>query len=62
MERIDEATLSEALLAAPGWARVGLTAPTAWMRESAARELARVIMIELEQPSPAQDTQEHLPL
>ena len=62
MDRIDETALSEALLTAPGWARVGLTAPTAWMRENAARELARVILTELDQPSPAQETQEQLPL
>ena len=62
MSRIDETSLSEALLTAPGWARVGLTAPTAWMRENAARELVRVILLELDQQTPAQDTQEQLPL
>lgn len=62
MDRIDEISLSEALLTAPGWARVGLTAPTVWMRENAARELARVILTELDQSSPAQETQEQLPL
>jgi len=43
MERIDQTRIAEALLAAPGWARVGISAPTPWMREDAANELARVI-------------------
>ena len=42
--RIDEHTIAEAILAAPGWARVGLTAPAERLREEAARELARVIL------------------
>lgn len=43
MYRIDTARVAETLLAAPGWARVGLTAPTSHMRVEAAFELARVI-------------------
>lgn len=43
MERIDQTRIAEALLTAPGWARVGISAPTPWMREDAAAELARVI-------------------
>ncbi|MCW2414744.1 MULTISPECIES: DUF6771 family protein [unclassified Sphingobium] len=31
---------AKALLSAPGWARVGLTAPRDQLREAAARELA----------------------
>ena len=44
MEHIDESTMAQALLSAPGWARVGLAAPTEWMREQAAVELARSIL------------------
>lgn len=62
MTRIDETTLSDALLAAPGWARVGLSAPTVGMRENAARELARVILDEMEQASTSPCEQEQLPL
>jgi len=42
--RSDESTIAEAILTAPGWARVGITAPAEWLREQAARELARVIL------------------
>lgn len=42
--RIDEHAIAEAILAAPGWARVGLTAPAERLREEAAKELARVIL------------------
>lgn len=44
MDRIDTARVAETLLAVPGWARVGLTAPTSHMRVEAAFELARVIV------------------
>ena len=44
MNRIDEQSVAEALLHAPGWARVGLCAPAEWMREEAARELARAVI------------------
>lgn len=43
-ERLPEASITEALLSAPGWARVGLAAPTETMREQAARELARAVL------------------
>lgn len=36
--------IAHALLAAPGWARVGITAPKEHLREEAARELARVVL------------------
>lgn len=62
MSRIDEAAVADALLTAPGWARVGLTAPTAWMREDAARELARVILSQVEAAASPQGKQEQLPL
>ena len=44
MPRIDQSDIATAILAAPGWARVGITAPDSWMREDAAQELARVIL------------------
>lgn len=44
MERIDPARVAETLLAAPGWARVGLTAPVSHLRVAAAHELARAIL------------------
>ncbi|WP_318248291.1 DUF6771 family protein [Novosphingobium percolationis] len=42
--RIEERQIAEALLTAPGWARVGISDPTPWMREDAALELARAIL------------------
>ena len=55
MERIDQTYIAEAILTAPGWARVGLTAPSAWTRKDAAQELARTI-IDAIQPSPPTDS------
>ena len=43
MERIDTSAVAHAILDAPGWARVGITAPRSCLREDAALELARVI-------------------
>ncbi len=43
MERIDTSAVAHAILGAPGWARVGITAPSSGLREGAALELARVI-------------------
>ncbi len=43
MTKIDPARVARALLDAPGWARVGLTAPTEIIREAAAQELALTI-------------------
>ncbi|WP_100868319.1 DUF6771 family protein [Novosphingobium kunmingense] len=43
MERIDTSAVAHAILDAPGWARVGITAPSSCLREDAALELARVI-------------------
>lgn len=40
----DPALLSEALLTAPAWARVGLTMPDERMRAKAAAELANTIL------------------
>lgn len=62
MDRIEPSTLAGALLAAPGWARVGLSAPTMRMREDAAGELARVILSEIEQVPSTPADQGQLPL
>jgi hypothetical protein len=44
MDRLTETAVAHAILAAPGWARVGITAPKEWLREDAAVELARAIL------------------
>lgn len=44
MDRIDTARIAETILSAPGWARVGITAPTSHIRVEAAFELARAII------------------
>lgn len=44
MTRIEEAAIANAILKAPGWAKVGISAPKEQLREDAARELARVIL------------------
>ena len=44
MTRIDEASIAEGILAAPGWARLGITEPKAELRIEAATELARAIL------------------
>ena len=44
MDRIDTARLAETILSAPGWARVGITAPTRHIRIESAYELARAII------------------
>lgn len=49
MERIDTNRVAETILAAPGWARVGLTASTRYIRVAAAQELARAILAEVEE-------------
>ncbi len=43
-------TIVEAIQEAPGWVRVGITAPTAGMRERATEELAAMIARRLETP------------
>lgn len=63
MTRIDTASVAHAILEAPGWARVGITAPSSWLREDAALELARAIAERVE-PSDvsAPQSQARLPL
>ncbi len=51
MERIDTSAVAHAILDAPGWARVGITAPSSCLREDAALELARVIADAVDAPA-----------
>ena len=44
MEHVDTTRVAEVILTAPGWVRVGITAPTSHLRVAAAHELARVIL------------------
>lgn len=60
MPRIDKSRIAEALLAAPGWARVGISDPTPWMREDAAIELANEILRQVNAPEPEADRQRNL--
>jgi hypothetical protein len=62
MERIERQKLSAILLAAPGWARIGLTMPDERMRERAADTLAVTIIEKLEGSSPPDESQLSLPL
>lgn len=62
MERIERHQLSTILLAAPGWARVGLTMPDVRMRERAADTLAATIIEKLEGPVLPDVNQLRLPL
>lgn len=50
------AAISSAILAAPGWARVGITMPDDRLRERAAEELARAIVDRLHEAEPDVDT------
>jgi hypothetical protein len=50
MTRFDIENIADTILAAPGWARIGITAPTSHIRSEAAQELARVIADKLAQP------------
>ena len=63
MERIDTSAVAHAILDAPGWARVGITAPSSCLREDAAHELARVIADAVDAPAPlTSPEQSSLPL
>ncbi|RYD44303.1 MAG: hypothetical protein EOP63_06530 [Sphingomonadales bacterium] len=48
MSQTVELRVAEAILSAPGWARVGITAPAPHLRDDAAHELARAILASLE--------------
>jgi len=43
-------TIADAILRAPGWARVGISAPKPVLREEAARELAHAILLAASEP------------
>ena len=63
MERIDTSAVAHAILDAPGWARVGITAPSSCLREDAALELARAIADAVDAPLRERtDQQSLLPL
>jgi hypothetical protein len=63
MERIDTSAVAHAILDAPGWARVGITAPSSCLREDAALELARVIADAVTAPAGVRvEAQASLPL
>lgn len=47
MEQSNANRVAETILAAPGWARVGITAPASHIRVAAAQELARAIPAEV---------------
>ena len=59
MIRLDTASIADTILAAPGWARVGITAPASHLRSAAAEELARAIAAHIAgtgaAPAPASD-------
>lgn len=64
MERIDPPLIADAILTAPGWARVALTCRSPAKREEAARELAEHIACALSLPTAtgADEGQACLPL
>lgn len=62
LERVGRDELSAIILAAPGWARVGLTMPDEHMRERAADALAATIIEKLSGESGPDRNQLALPL
>jgi len=46
--RIDPSIIASSLLAAPDWAQIGLTSAVELLRESAANELARFVIVQIE--------------
>jgi len=63
IDSLQPAAIAEALLfSTPGWARIGLTAPSEQMREKAAQELALSITEALTGGSSFDANQLHLPL
>jgi len=61
MERIDPDHLSEIILSAPAWARIGITVRDTRLRERAADALAEEIIERIEQP-PARPHRDQLKL
>lgn len=62
MERIERDELSAIILAAPGWARVGLTMPDERVREQAADAMAATIIEKLSDAPVVDVNQLALPL
>jgi hypothetical protein len=52
---LDSSIIAASILAAPGWARIGITMPKDDLRQRAAEELAVNILNQLEAPPPAFD-------
>ncbi len=50
MNRLDKNAIADALLSAPGWAKLGLTEPREHLRIDAAMELADAILDRLSPP------------
>ncbi len=55
MDRIDPAPIAQALMAAPVWARRGLTDRDPQMRERAAETIAAIVAAKLREPVPEHD-------
>ena len=51
MNRLDKNAIADALLSAPGWAKLGLTEPREHLRIDAAMELAGAILDHLSPPA-----------
>jgi len=62
MERLSRSYLADIILAAPGWARVGLTVPNERTRLKAADALAGAILERLADPSGPDARQLVLPM
>ena len=54
----DSSSLAQTILQAPGWARIGLTAPNERLRAKAAAELAETIIDALQGPQPVYDARQ----
>ena len=50
MNRLDKNAIADALLSAPGWAKLGLTEPREHLRIDAAMELAGAILDQISPP------------
>lgn len=62
MERIDLERIADAILTAPSWVRVGITARVQTLRREAALELALDISVAMDAPPPLNDDQPELAL
>lgn len=62
MIRVDTTLIADALLTAPGWARVGITEPSEHLRRDAAEELARAVAASLADDDKTLDHSDQLAL